>query len=201
MLWSLHCEATGERLPRLAKQLLQPLLNFSGRVRSTKGLQEPRPQAAAGLPPPQQTTYSAFQQALGGQPFRALCLGLIPQLSCRTNIRGKIQPLSGLSIREQVRAEPPLFQCTQSSASLLQLTKLAVTVWNWLGSGYTACFYTKCIAVILTALFYSDFKQQETFACLSTLLTRSLNLYLMRGLVFLWAAHCHIPNQMCQAKY
>lgn len=109
MLWSLHCEATGERLPRLAKQLLQPLLNFSGRVRSTKGLQEPPPQAAAGLPPPQQTTYSAFQQALGGQPFRALCLGLIPQLSCRTNIRGKIQPLSGLSIREQVRAEPPLF--------------------------------------------------------------------------------------------
>lgn len=145
MLRSLHGEAAAERLPRLAEQhLLQPLLNFSVQEAqewgSTQGLQELPPQSAPGLPPPHQTTYSALQEALGGQPFRALCLGFIPQFSCRTSIKGKVHTLSVLSLlRHQGRAEPPLFSAPspQCSASLLcSQNRLWWTVWSWLGSGH-----------------------------------------------------------------
>lgn len=147
MLRSLQGEASAERLSRLAEQhLLQPLLNFyvqeGQEWESTKGLQEPRPQSAPGLPPPHQTPYSAFQEALGGQPFRALCLGFIPQFSCRTSIKCKVHPPSMLSLlRHQGRAEPPLFSApSPQPPSYNSQNQLWWTVWSWLGSGHIACF-------------------------------------------------------------
>lgn len=192
MLRSLHREASAERLPRLAEQHLRQLLL---KCLCAGGSGASKHQGAAGATTPVSTRAASSPLdhllcILGGTGWAE------PQVQDDT--------LSMLSIlRHSVRAEPRPFSASspQPPSHNCSQNQLWWTVWNWLRSGHTACFYFKCITVILTALFYSDFKQQETCACLSSLLTRSLNLYLMRWLVFLSADHCHMPNQMCQAKY
>lgn len=193
MLRSLHREASAERLPRLAEQHLRQLLL---KCLCAGGSGASKHQGATGATTPVSTRAAS-------SPTRP------PALHSRRHWVGspssaRWHTLSMLSIlRHPVRAEPPPFSTPspQPPSHNCSQNQLWWTVWSWLRSGHTACFYFKCITVILTALFYSDFKQQETCACLSSLLTRSLNLYLMRWLVFLSVDHCHMPNQMCQAKY
>lgn len=76
----------------------------------------------------------------------------------------------------------------------------ALLAWSRLGRGHITHFYIKFTTVIIMAVLYADFRQQETFLASPFSLREASICTPFRWLVLLSSGHCHMPYSMCQAN-